>query len=60
MQLFVDARCLQDPNFASRGIGRHSAGVIRHARHFLPAPLELIALVDEKMPAIAQEYRGSF
>jgi glycosyltransferase involved in cell wall biosynthesis len=43
----VDARCLQDPNYAARGVGRHTANLLRHA------PLRpLIGLIDPAMPGL--------
>jgi glycosyltransferase involved in cell wall biosynthesis len=34
--------------------------VIRHARKFLGEPVEMIALVDPQMPAVAEAYRSLF
>ena len=47
----VDARCLQDPNYSERGIGRHARVLMREARRFVPAT-RLIALVDPDLPTL--------
>jgi glycosyltransferase involved in cell wall biosynthesis len=52
MRIYVDLRCLQDPGYSFRGVGQHSAGVLRHARAFLPGPLEMIGLIDPGLPAL--------
>ena len=51
----LDLRCLQDPNYASRGVGRHALALLRHA----PAGLRLVGLVDETLPSLLPEARGA-
>ena len=60
MKLLVDARCFQDSSYAKRGIGRHSAGVLRHARRFLPSPLEIVGLLDPAMNDPSAEHASLF
>jgi glycosyltransferase involved in cell wall biosynthesis len=43
----ADVRCLQDPAYAARGVGRHTANLLRHA------PLRpLIGLIDPALPPL--------
>lgn len=60
MKLFVDARCFQDSAYVRRGIGRNTEGILRHARHFLPAPLDIVALLDPAMNEIPDDLRRLF
>jgi glycosyltransferase involved in cell wall biosynthesis len=60
MKLLVDARCLQDNNFVRRGIGRNAEGILRHARRFLPGPLEVVALLDPLMADLPNDLRALF
>ena len=52
----IDVRCLQDPNYAGRGIGRHSLALIEHAREHLP-DARLIGLTDTRLPALPASTR---
>ena len=47
----VDLRCLQDPNYAGRGVGRHALALLRHA----PAHLRLVGLTDPGLPTLLPE-----
>jgi len=59
--VLVDARCLQDPAFATRGIGRHALALIRHARESeAVAESRLVALSDPDLPALPAAVRGLF
>ncbi len=49
MDVYVDARCLQDENYAFRGVGFHSAGLLSSAKDYLPTDANLIGLVDPEM-----------
>ncbi|HQT74578.1 MAG TPA: glycosyltransferase [Acidiphilium sp.] len=53
LNIVLDLRCLQDPNYASRGIGRHALGLLRHA----PPEFRLVGLVDETLPPVSHEVR---
>ena len=56
--LVVDARCLQDPDYAERGVGRHTVNLLRHApRH---AASRLIGLIDPVMPALSATFGSLF
>ncbi|MGH7084841.1 MAG: hypothetical protein ACREFN_07600, partial [Acetobacteraceae bacterium] len=60
--ILVDARALQDPEYATRGVGRLASNLLAHARTAL-SPLEctrLIALVDHAMPPLSPAYRALF
>ena len=54
----VDARCLQDPRYARRGVGRHAAAVVQYA----PRPLgrALVAIVDPHLPPLDVATRALF
>lgn len=54
----VDARCLQDPEYAGRGIGRHALGLLRHAPR--QDGRKLIGLVDPALPNMAPEHAALF
>jgi glycosyltransferase involved in cell wall biosynthesis len=49
----IDLRCLQDPNYAGRGVGRHALGLLRHA----PAHLRLVGVTDPGLPTLWPEAR---
>jgi hypothetical protein len=44
--LIIDMRCLQDPNYAERGIGNHARCIIASA----PAPFS--AIIDPQLPPL--------
>jgi len=46
--LIIDLRCLQDPNYAERGIGNHARCIIASA----PAPFT--AIIDPHLPALSK------
>lgn len=53
----IDVRCLQDPAYAERGIGRHAGVLLAHARAALPET-RLIGLADRNLPALAPGLRA--
>jgi glycosyltransferase involved in cell wall biosynthesis len=58
MRVYTDLRCLQDPDYASRGIGRHCAALLRSVRQTVPEPVEVVGILDEQLPALPEEYGG--
>lgn len=49
----LDVRCLQDPDYAGRGIGRHALAFLRGARADpLLAGARLLGLADPQLPAL--------
>ncbi len=60
LDIIVDARALQDPEYAGRGIGRLTASLLAHARAAAPAlaHARLIALTDPRLPPLSSE-RGT-
>ncbi|MGH7101460.1 MAG: glycosyltransferase [Acetobacteraceae bacterium] len=60
--ILVDARALQDPEYATRGIGRLASNLLADARTALPelAGSRLIALVDHAMPPLSPAHRALF
>ncbi len=53
----VDVRCLQDPPFRERGIGRHARALLSRAREFLPGR-RIVGLADAAMPALPADVRA--
>jgi glycosyltransferase involved in cell wall biosynthesis len=58
MRIYFDLRCLQDPCYAFRGVGFHSAALLRHAKEHLPPSAHTIGILDEGMADPPAEYRG--
>src|SRR5262245_32793701 len=56
MRIFFDLRCLQDPCYSFRGVGCHSAAIVRRVREFVPGPVETVGLLDEALPPLPAEY----
>ncbi len=56
LPLYVDIRCLQDPNYSFRGIGHHSAGILKFARKFVPEFTEIIGVIEPDLPPLPTEY----
>lgn len=53
--IVLDLRCLQDPGYATRGVGRHALALLRHA----PRRVRPIGLVDETLPPLLPEARAA-
>ncbi len=62
LDVVVDARALQDPEYAGRGIGRLAANLLAHAREAMPAlaGARLIALTDPQLPPLSPARRALF
>ena len=57
--LLLDVRCLQDPTYAQRGIGRHALTLLQHARDTPAiAGCRLIGLTDAALPPLPAQTRG--
>jgi glycosyltransferase involved in cell wall biosynthesis len=52
MRLIIDLRCLQDPDYAERGIGNHARGLVTRA----PAPF--IGIIDPRLPPLPADIAG--
>jgi glycosyltransferase involved in cell wall biosynthesis len=50
----LDLRCLQDPDYARRGVGRHALALVREA----PAGLRLEGIIDPDLPPLIEEARA--
>ena len=50
-RLIIDMRCLQDPNYADRGIGNHARCLVTHA----PAPF--IGIVNPHLPPLPEDLK---
>lgn len=49
----LDLRCLQDPNYSLRGIGRHVLALLRN----VPRDRRVVGLIDPMLPALLPEAR---
>jgi glycosyltransferase involved in cell wall biosynthesis len=58
--IYVDARCLQDPEYQFRGIGQHVSSVLRNRVNTAAGKCHLVGLVASDLPALPEEYRGLF
>ncbi len=58
MQIHVDLRCLQDPDYARRGVGLHTASLLAQRHAHLPPGTRLTGLLDPAMPPLPESYRG--
>jgi glycosyltransferase involved in cell wall biosynthesis len=56
MRLYVDLRCLQDPAFSFRGVGLHTASILRHARTYLSDDVEIVGILDETLPSLPEAW----
>lgn len=54
----IDVRCLQDPLYAERGVGRHASALLHHARTMLP-DTRLVGITDPALPPLAAAARAS-
>jgi hypothetical protein len=51
--IVLDLRCMQDPNYAGRGIGRHTMTLLRRA----PKAWHIAGLIDPAMNPLPPEAR---
>jgi len=60
--VLIDVRCLQDPNYAGRGIGRHATALLEGARASptIARGARLIALQDPALPPMSVRHRAVF
>ncbi len=56
--IYADLRCLQDPVYARRGIGHHTAAVLGGRGRGRCASWKLVGLVDETLGALPAEHRA--
>jgi glycosyltransferase involved in cell wall biosynthesis len=54
---FLDLRCLQDPDYATRGIGFHVASLLRHGAERFADRLRLVGLIDAGGEPLPEEIR---
>lgn len=59
-KFYVDARCLQDPNYAYRGVGFHTKALLQHAKIFFNDAIELHGLLEPSLPELSEEHRDLF
>ena len=55
--IWTDCRCLQDRQYRVRGIGRHSASLLRSRRLTEARRFRVVGLIDPDMPALPDEFR---
>ena len=57
MRILADVRCLQDPAYAFRGVGSHSASLLAAIRAESAGAAEIIGLIDPSLGPLAPEHR---
>ena len=60
INIFVDARSFQDPNYAFRGIGRHGSHFVRILKERGGADVNLVAVTSSSLPAMSESHRNLF
>ena len=60
MKIYVDARCLQDENYAFRGVGYHSSTLLKAGRGLLAEQTALVGLIDPGLPSLSENYTEFF
>lgn len=55
-EIVVDVRCLQDPDYRERGVGRHAGHVLRVLAEACQGKKDLALLVDAALPDLAPEF----
>ena len=58
MIVYIDARCLQDENFAFRGVGYHSYTLLKYAKKYNVR--KLIAILDDDLPPLKEKHINLF
>ncbi len=58
--IYVDARCLQDPEYQHRGIGQHVASLLRHRVNSAAGRCHVIALVAPDLPPLGAAHGKLF
>lgn len=58
MIVYIDARCLQNENFALRGVGYHSYTLLKYAKKYNVR--KLIAIIDEDLPPLKEKHLNLF
>lgn len=58
MIVYIDARCLQDENFAFRGVGYHSYTLLKYAKKYNVR--KLIAILDDELPPLKEKHLNLF
>ncbi|MBU6172980.1 MAG: glycosyltransferase, partial [Planctomycetes bacterium] len=58
MEILVDLRCLQDENYAYRGVGFHTSTLLLLGRKFLSPDTKLVGLIDPSMPDVSDEHHS--
>jgi len=56
--IILDLRCLQDQNYARRGVGRHALALLRHAPRGTGG-VRLVGIVDPALPQLPEEARDA-
>lgn len=60
IRVVVDGRCLQDLDYATRGVGQHVRALLRYRRRQSLGDLHLTALLDRALPPLTAEDRALF
>src|SRR5271154_1906009 len=57
--VYVDARCLQDPGYQFRGVGNHTASLLRN-RAKIGIKWRVVGLCEANLPPLPHEHRHLF
>jgi glycosyltransferase involved in cell wall biosynthesis len=57
---YFDARCLQDPNYQFRGVGQHSASLLRGFHATASRDRDAVGILDSTLPPLPPEYKPLF
>lgn len=60
LQFIADARCLQDPNYSTRGVGQHVRALLRYRRREVGDALHITGILDRQLPPLSCEDRLLF
>lgn len=58
--IYVDARCLQDPQYQFRGVGHHVSSLLRNRVQTAAKSFRFVALADPDLPPMPDEYAQLF
>lgn len=58
MRILADVRCLQDPCYASRGVGSHSASLLAAIRTESAGCAHIVGLIDPERPSLGSQHRS--
>ena len=57
---YFDARCLQDPSYQFRGVGQHSASLLRGFHNVASQDRQAVGILDPSLPCLPPEFKALF